>query len=201
MSPPCVCDEQDNNCDSVVDEGLVVTFYADLDHDGYGDSTSSIDACEAPSLYVADDTDCDDTEVATFPDATETCEGHDRDCDGHTRVGWDYDSDGDGVNNCDDASVYLETFDADEWTDESSWTDLSLFEGWPHDWSSTDTRVSGGNVPNWYATTDGALYEGSNAARGFAMTPDLGPLESWSATVDIYNGISANNDSGVVFGG
>ena len=54
-----ICDGVDNNCDSVVDEGVLL-FYIDEDGDGYGDSALSVEACEAPLGYVADSTDCDE---------------------------------------------------------------------------------------------------------------------------------------------
>ena len=52
-----VCDELDNDCDDEVDEGVAETYYADLDGDGYGDSASTMEACEQPTDYVTDDTD------------------------------------------------------------------------------------------------------------------------------------------------
>ena len=33
-----VCDGVDNNCDGQIDEGLKITFYRDLDGDGYGNT-------------------------------------------------------------------------------------------------------------------------------------------------------------------
>ncbi len=33
-----ICDGLDNDCDSLIDDGLDQTFYADSDADGYGDA-------------------------------------------------------------------------------------------------------------------------------------------------------------------
>ena len=79
------CDGIDNDCDGTVDEDDAVdasTWYADTDTDGYGDASSSDIACDQPSGYVADNTDCDDTVATTYPGATEYCDGADNDCDG-----------------------------------------------------------------------------------------------------------------------
>jgi len=39
-------------------------------------------ACDEPSGYTDDDTDCDDTDADTNPDAEEACDDVDNDCDG-----------------------------------------------------------------------------------------------------------------------
>lgn len=57
-------------------------WFADVDHDGYGDSAVSTRACAAPFAYVADDTDCDDTRSDTHPGGIERCDGVDQNCDG-----------------------------------------------------------------------------------------------------------------------
>ena len=90
-----VCDEVDQDCDGVVDNGVQTTFYADSDADGYGDLGSTQDACSVPSGYVSDTTDCDDTDASIHPAATELPGDEvDQDCDG-TEVCY-ADSDGDG---------------------------------------------------------------------------------------------------------
>ncbi|MHC4268581.1 MAG: MopE-related protein [Planctomycetota bacterium] len=65
-----VCDGVDNNCDGQIDEGVTTTFYADSDSDGYGDPNATTDACQQPSGYVTDNTDCDDNDVNEHPGQT-----------------------------------------------------------------------------------------------------------------------------------
>ncbi|MEY3213895.1 MAG: hypothetical protein RIT28_4376 [Pseudomonadota bacterium] len=84
------CDGRDEDCDGELDEGLTAdaeTFYADGDGDGFGDPNVSVQACAAPSGYLTDAGDCDDTKAEVNPDATEICGGGDEDCDGETDEG------------------------------------------------------------------------------------------------------------------
>ena len=82
-----VCNDIDDNCDGQVDEGVQTTFYADNDEDGYGNSSDAIDACDTPSGYVTDNTDCDDTDAGVNPGASEVCNGIDDNCDGQVNEG------------------------------------------------------------------------------------------------------------------
>lgn len=69
------CDGIDNNCSSVLDEGC------DDDDDGYCDAGMSY-ASSASCIQG----DCDDTDKARNPGATEVCNTKDDDCDGKTDV-------------------------------------------------------------------------------------------------------------------
>ncbi len=63
--------------------GELTTYYFDSDGDGYGDVDSSITVNgSAPASYVSNSTDCDDTNAAIFPGATELDNNLDDDCDG-----------------------------------------------------------------------------------------------------------------------
>ncbi len=100
-----ICDGKDNNCDGDVDVAAVDAgaWYADVDQDGFGDADAVQVACDAPSGTVADDSDCDDTDADIRPDAIETCNVVDDDCDGDIddnasdQTTWYADVDGDGA--------------------------------------------------------------------------------------------------------
>jgi hypothetical protein len=99
---PELCDELDNDCDDVIDEFVTELWFEDADGDGYGDTFSTTEACEQPTGWVADDTDCDDGEATVYPGADEYCDDLDNDCDGQwdedaiDAETWFPDNDGDG---------------------------------------------------------------------------------------------------------
>ena len=101
------CDGIDNDCDDVADEDKA-TWYADTDGDGYGDAASPLEACEEPTGYTTDDTDCDDDDATVHPGGDERLDDKDNDCDGIADEGTPaYDDDADGTaereGDCDDA--------------------------------------------------------------------------------------------------
>ncbi|MFM7202976.1 MAG: MopE-related protein [Myxococcota bacterium] len=99
-----LCDSKDNDCDGQTDESAGTTYYRDADGDGYGTSSTSVIACSTPSGYVSNSTDCNDTNNAIKPNATETCDGVDQNCNGSideglTQTAYYQDLDGDGYGN------------------------------------------------------------------------------------------------------
>jgi len=103
-----VCDEQDNDCDTLIDEedAAPPTWYSDFDGDSFGNPTNSVTACLAPPSYISESTDCDDLDASTYPGATEICDGTDNNCDlsideGVTTTFFG-DSDGDGYGDSGD---------------------------------------------------------------------------------------------------
>jgi hypothetical protein len=76
------CDERDNDCDGEIDEDFFTTWYADVDGDGAGDRDSMRISCVQPSGHVSNADDCDDSAAEVVPDAVDTCNGVDDNCDG-----------------------------------------------------------------------------------------------------------------------
>lgn len=97
------CNGVDDNCDLSIDEGVLLTFYQDNDLDGFGGNTEVM-ACEITSGLSANNTDCNDTNGAVKPGATEVCNSIDDDCDNSVDEGLllsfflDNDLDGYGSN-------------------------------------------------------------------------------------------------------
>jgi len=77
------CDGLDNDCDGSVPAEETATVYLDADGDGHGNPRATLGACGAPAGWVADNTDCDDANDATYPGAQEICDTLDNDCDGN----------------------------------------------------------------------------------------------------------------------
>ena len=116
------CNGIDDDCDGSTDEAGSLgegSWYQDSDGDGYGDGVATV-SCTAPSGYVADNTDCDDSDGAVSPSATELCNGIDDDCDGAVDEStaadatvWYQDSDSDGYGSgltqvsCDQPTGYV----------------------------------------------------------------------------------------------
>ncbi len=98
-----ICDGKDNNCDGLIDEGVLTTYYRDADGDRYGNPALSTQACTAPAGYVPDNTDCDDNNLTINPGAPEICNDIDDNCNGQIDEGvqntYYRDADGDGYGN------------------------------------------------------------------------------------------------------
>lgn len=101
-----ICNALDDNCVSGIDEGLSTSdFYADADHDGFGDNFSVITTCgSAPAGYITDNADCNDLDNMINPGTPEICNAMDDNCDGNSDEGFplntfysDGDNDGYGV--------------------------------------------------------------------------------------------------------
>lgn len=85
------CNAIDDNCNAIIDDGvLFTTYYADYDLDGFGDYSADSLSCSFPSGFVLNNTDCNDTDNAIFPDAEELCNGVDDNCNALTDDGIDF---------------------------------------------------------------------------------------------------------------
>jgi len=93
---PEICDNQDNDCNDLVDDNPTdgTRYYIDSDGDGYGSEDESMLACDTPAGYVEITGDCDDSENDTHVDAVEICDLRDNNCDGDVDEARDEDEDG-----------------------------------------------------------------------------------------------------------
>ena len=100
----------DRNCNGIIEPDVIqpeVTWYQDMDGDGYGNANSWTTNCNEPVGFVADPGDCHDEDTSLNPSVTEVCgDGVDQDCDGEDAV-CAPDNDGDGFSppaDCDDSA-------------------------------------------------------------------------------------------------
>jgi hypothetical protein len=155
-----------------------ITYYADDDHDGYGDPIHFLVSCSGPpNGYVNNNLDCDDTNVNVHPNATEICNLIDDDCDGLIddadpgivgRSTWNADADGDGFgdannsvlacvqpngyvsngNDCNDANASVHPGAGEFCNDYDDDCDGLI--------DDNDPEITG--QPTWYVDADGDGY-------------------------------------------
>ena len=161
-----VCSGVDDDCDGLTDDAdssldltTQSTFYADSDADAYGDATRTAAACSAPSGYVSDASDCDDTDAAVSPSALEVCDGIDNDCDGDT-------DDADSSLDTSTASTFHADTDRDGFGDPSSSVERCVVpSGYTSDGTDCDdtrSAVYPGAAETWYDGVDGDCDGGSD---------------------------------------
>jgi len=91
---PELCDDRDNDCDGVPDDGTSIqAWYLDADGDGQGSDVSApIMSCPPIAGRATTRGDCDDADASRRAGIPETCNGIDDDCNG-LATGEDLDGD------------------------------------------------------------------------------------------------------------
>ncbi len=103
------CNERDDDCNGLTDEEGAqgcAAYFRDQDGDGFGGSDSRCLCAPQGAWNATISTDCNDTLAGVNPQAQETCDGLDNDCDGQT--------DEQGAQSC---IVYYKDFDGDGYGD------------------------------------------------------------------------------------
>ncbi|MCB9797200.1 MAG: hypothetical protein H6741_31315 [Alphaproteobacteria bacterium] len=184
-----VCDGVDNDCDGEIDVGAVdaSTWYQDADSDGYGDVDLSTEACEAPTGYVADSTDCDDGDASANPGATELCDSVDNDCDGATDEDdaadagtWYLDFDGDGYGgsaysqvSCEAPSGYVaDNTDCDDTESLANPGATEVCDGLDNDCDGASDEADAADATTWYLDFDSDGYGGSTYSQVSCSAPN-----------------------------
>jgi uncharacterized protein (TIGR02145 family) len=155
-------------------------FYQDSDGDGFGDINSTVDAASAPTGYVDDNTDCDDTDPAVNPDADEIPnDGKD--------------------NNCDGVELILASDEVYNATTKKVWKDRNL--GATQVATSSTDASSYGDLYQWGRGADGHQSRTSSTTSIQAITDSPGhgdfiTQSDWRNPInkDLWQGVSGVNN-------
>lgn len=199
------CDGLDHDCDSLILENNsvdVASWYPDGDGDNWGAMTGALSACAAPSGYLADHQDCDDTNGSIYPGAAEHCDGTDEDCDGSVDEGavdgtlyW-ADADGDGYGNaatpqsaCTTPSGYVsDSSDCDDSSGIVYPGATEYCDGVDHDCDGLLMESSSVDVTKWYPDGDGDGW-GSSVGDISACQPPTGYVANYQDCNDTSNSV------------
>lgn len=183
------CDGVDNDCDGAIDDGLTETWYQDGDGDGYGDATTTIDACAPGEGWVASGDDCNDGDAIIHPGQDEACNGADDDCDGLVddadvgdvsgRSTWylDADADGWGSTSTVDACVAPDGYTASSGDCDDTQPAIypgatEVCDGLDNDCDGTIDDPDASDATAWYADQDNDGYGDSTRVEIACDAPD-----------------------------
>ena len=201
-----ICNGIDDNCDTVIDDGVQILYYADTDADGFGDANNTTYNCSEPTGYTTNDLDCDDGNVAVNPDAAEVCNGLDENCNGvvdedvETAYYFDGDSDGWGDSStmtlsCSAPSQHvLQNGDCNDADPEIYPSNQEICDGIDN---NCNALVDEGVESTFYFDDDGDGYGDSNTTVMGCTAPTdytsvMGDCDD--SSVDIYPGASLGCD-------
>ena len=207
---PEFCNGLDDNCNGEVENLLVdaIIWYADSDSDGFGFRGNAIPACAEG--FVADNTDCNDSNVDINVNAAEVCNNEDDDCDGFVDEGSDAnapagsltffkDADGDGygdpniiISQCAMPSTYVSNDqDCDDASVDIYPNAIEYCNGMDDNCNGTIDESTAVNLTTYFMDTDGDGFgDGTNVLN---TCPYNQPLN----TVEVSGDCSPNNTDAV----
>ena len=160
------CDEDDPLI------GAAMTYYPDLDGDGYGNTSAPVTTCAPGAVFTSVSGDCADADPSVSPATLETClDAADLNCDGVSSFD---DADGDGVCGPVDACAGYddqEDFDSDAVPDGCDF-DVDG-DGAPAGTDCDDGSPSVGAPAFYFEDADGDGYGGEVVAYACSPLPDL----------------------------
>ena len=189
----CDADDTDEDCDGSADDGdssvdasTQVTYHTDADGDTWGDANDPGTLyCDPPTGTYVDASDCDDSDVAVNPGASEVCNSVDDDCDAliddadpnleaSSTTTWYADDDGDGFgsdadydtcvapagtvtnpDDCDDAEFNVNPAATEVCDDIDNDCDGAV--------DDYDDGLDGGTTTSWYTDADGDTFGAGTA--------------------------------------
>ena len=185
-----LCNKADDNCDGQMDNGIAyISYYPDVDGDGYGDASAQAESSCAPMPGKIDNnSDCNDAIATVKPGAPEVCNGTDDDCDtqvdeGLTFISYFPDMDGDGFGASSAAAqssclpVPGKVTNANDCNDTTALVKPTA----PESCNGVDDDCSGGidnglTFTNYYTDGDGDGFGASSAAAQSACAPVTGKV-------------------------